>query len=117
MEESTIAPAPRTTPVSPGPAPRPCPSCGVIDQPTEGPGSGPHTASLRCGGCQHFLCWHSTKTPAERQQARLAAMAQRPPSPAQLAYLAALGDAGPAPGSMAEASTRIDALVYGEVLA
>lgn len=91
-------------------APQACPRCGVIDVPTQGPGSGPHTASLRCGHCQRFLAWTSTKTPAERQQARQQAMAHRPATAAQLNYLASLGDQARPPGSMLEASQRIAGL-------
>ena len=96
-----------------------CPRCGAIDPPAMGPGSGPHTASARCAHCGRFLQWLSTLPPAERQarrqQARHQAMVQRPPSQAQLTYLQALGDSAPPPASMAEASTRIDARVRGEV--
>jgi hypothetical protein len=42
-------------------------------------------------------------------------MAQRPPSARQLAYLQIMGDDCPVPATMAEASTRIDVLVRGEV--
>ena len=96
-----------------------CPRCGAIDTPTLGPGQGPHAFRALCRHCGAFLKWLSTRSPADRQarreQARQAAMAQRPPSQAQLAYLQALRDDGPVPASMAEASTRIDALVRGEV--
>jgi len=105
--------------VSPGADPLACPRCGALDRPAVGPGSGPHYASARCRHCGQFIRWLSQYPPADRQarrqQARLAAMAHRPPSPLQLAYLSALGDVGPVPGSMAEASTRIAALVRGEV--
>lgn len=98
-----------------------CYRCGVINNPTLGTGSGPHTASARCHHCGAWLRWLSQYTPsdrqARRQQARQQAMAQKPPSQRQLAYLSALGDDGPVPVSMAEASTRIDALVHGEVQA
>jgi len=97
----------------------PCHRCGAIDTPTLGPGSGPHTASARCPHCGHFVRWLSTRSPAKRQarrqQALKQAMEQRPPSQLQLAYLEALRDVGPVPGSMAEASTRINTLVRGEV--
>lgn len=98
---------------------QPCRRCWVIDSPTVGPGSGPHTASARCRHCGRFVQWLSTRSPADRQarrqQARQQAMAHRPPSQPQLAYLQALRDDGPVPGSMLEASERIDALVRGEV--
>jgi len=94
---------------------QPCPRCGALDVPAVGPGSGPHTASARCRHCGRFLRWLSTRSPAERQARRQQALTRRPPSPLQLAYLAALGDASPPPANMAEASTRIDALVRGEV--
>jgi hypothetical protein len=100
-------------------APRPCPTCGVIDTPAIGPGSGPHYASARCASCRQFLGWVSRYPPAERQarrqQARLQAMAQKPPSQGQLDYLKALGDAGPPPANMAEASERIETLKRREV--
>ena len=96
-----------------------CPRCGAIDTPTLGPGNGPHAFRALCRHCGAFLKWLSPRSPAEhqarRQQARQAAMAQRPPSPAQLDYLQVLGDDGPVPPTMAEASMRIDALVHGEV--
>jgi hypothetical protein len=111
MPHSTMTTAPSTAQARPETAPRPCPRCGVIDRPTLGPGSGPHTASLRCGHCQRFLAWTSTKTPAARQQA----LEARPATAAQLAYLASLGDQARPPGSMLEASARIDGLQRGEV--
>jgi hypothetical protein len=83
--------------VSPGSDPLTCPQCGTANQPTIGPGSGQHCASARC------------------QHARLQAKAQRPSTQAQLAYLAALRDADPPPATLAEALTRIDALLPGEV--
>lgn len=94
---------------------QPGPRCWVIDSPTVGPGSGPHTTSARCRHCGRFLQWISTRSPAARQARRQQAMAARPPSQAQLAYLQALGDDGPVPATMAEASERIDALVRGGV--
>jgi hypothetical protein len=96
-----------------------CPRCGAIDTPTQGPGSGPHTASALCRHCGHFLQWLSTRAlgdrQARRQQGRLEAMASKPASPVQIAYLTTLGDDGPVPGSMLEASERIDTRVRGEV--
>lgn len=112
---STPSTARSTAPTSPRKTPLPCPRCGVIDVPTIGEGSGPHTASLRCGHCQHFFAWTSTRTPAERQARRQHALAACPPTAAQLAYLAALGDQAAPPASMWDASQRIDALVRGEV--
>jgi hypothetical protein len=116
MQKCTMSSAEDTPPQTPStsPAESACPQCGVIDPPVVGPGSGPHTASLRCGHCQHFRCWLSTKTPAERQQARQQAMAARPPTAAQLAYLVSLGDQDASPESAWDASQRIDALQRGE---
>lgn len=34
----------------------PCPSCGSTERKL-GAGKGPHTASLRCGGCDCFIKW------------------------------------------------------------
>lgn len=99
----------------PSAGPLPCPRCGNIETPTQGPGSGPHAASLRCAHCRHFLCWASRKSPAARQQARVEAMAHRPATQRQLTYLVSLGDQDTPPGSMLEASQRIGALVHGEV--
>lgn len=97
-----------------------CPQCGVIDTPAVGPGSGHHAASARCRHCGRFLQWLSRYPPGERQarrqQARQEAMATRPPSARQLAYLQVLGDDSPALTTMAEASARIDALLWGEVV-
>lgn len=95
---------------------QPGPRCWVIDTPALGPGSGPHTASARCAHCGRFLQWLSTRFPADRQARRQQAMAQKPPSSMQLAFLRSLGDAGPPLANMAEASTRIDARVRGEVV-
>jgi hypothetical protein len=33
-----------------------CASCGSIER-RLGAGKGPHTASLRCGGCDRFIKW------------------------------------------------------------
>ena len=97
-----------------------CPRCGVIDTPTLGPGNGPHAFRAQCRHCGHFIQWVSNRSPEERQgrrqQAKREAMAIRSPSARQLAYLQALGDDGPVPASMAEASTRIDALVRGRMV-
>jgi hypothetical protein len=97
-----------------------CYRCGVVDVPRIAPGKGPHAYAAQCASCGAFIRWVSRYAPAERQarreQARRAAMAQRPPSPLQIAYLAAPGDADPPPANMAEASERIDAaLQRGEV--
>jgi hypothetical protein len=97
----------------------PCPRCGAIDQPGIGPRRGQYSASARCQHCQAFIKWLSQYSPAERaarrQQARLAAMAQRPPSQLQLAYLHTLGSSGPPPAHMPAASEWIDALLKREV--
>jgi hypothetical protein len=96
-----------------------CPRCGVIDTDAIAPGNGPHAFRTQCRHCNQFFCWLSRYTPTERdtrrQQARQQAMAQRPPSARQLAYLQIMGDDCPVPATMAEASTRIDVLVRGEV--
>lgn len=110
-----IVPQPDATAPAQSTLPLPCHRCGVIDTPALGPGSGPHTASARGAHCGRFLQWLSTRFPADRQARRQQAMTQRPPSQPQLAYLQALGDDGPVPTSMAEASTRLDARVRGEV--
>ena len=114
-----IVPQPDATAPAQSTLPLPCHRCGVIDTPALGPGSGPHTASARCAHCGRFLQWLSTRFPADRQarrqQARQQALAQKPPSSMQLAFLRSLGDAGPPLANMAEASTRIDARVRGEV--
>jgi hypothetical protein len=99
--------------------PETCPKRGVVDTPQLGPGAGPHVARWLCRHCGTFLRWASRFPPSERttrrEAARLQAMAHRPPSARQLTYLQALGDDGPPPANMAEASTRIDVLVHGEV--
>jgi hypothetical protein len=42
-----------------------CRTCGVIDAPQVAPGSGPHSASLRCRHCGGFLCWRPTPRPPQ----------------------------------------------------
>ncbi len=73
----------------------PCPTCGAIDTPAVSPGTGPHAYRADCRHCGGFVRWLSQYTPEERQarrdQARDAAMAEKPPSQPQLALLASLG--------------------------
>ena len=96
-----------------------CRRCGAITVPRISPGTGPHAYKANCPDCGGFMRWLSKFPPEEqaarREQARLAAMAQKEPTAPQLAYLQALGDDGPPPANMAEASKRIDALKRGEV--
>ena len=92
-----------------------CHRCGAIDQPLVGPGSGPNHARARCRHCGAHLGWLSASSPAERQarreQAREAALAQRPPSGRQLDLLSALGYAGSAIGTMLSASITISGIL------
>jgi len=53
----------------------------------------------------------STRTPAEREAKRRAALAQYPPSQGQLRYLTSLGYCGPVPASMLAASDLIEGLL------
>lgn len=70
-----------------------CNHCGLVAQPTQSPGTGPHYARLDCGNCGRFLRW-----------------LPHPPTPKQLAYLQVLGHTGPLPASKKQASVLIDEL-------
>ena len=87
-----------------------CRKCGTIDTPIKGPGSasGVHTARALCRHCGGFICWLSTKTPAEDSARRARARWYAKPSERQLAYLKILGYAGPTPTSSAQASDLIE---------
>lgn len=92
-----------------------CRRCGSLGPHQRGPGAGPHYARLICDACGAFVCWLSRYTPQEqaahREQARQAAMGQRPPSVRQLDLLSDLGYAGSAPASMRSASVIISGLL------